>query len=400
VEDEDVFSPQKKSSMMTLNDEEFDKLRYRAKIDTLVPEFRKSDDDLMDFNVVTKQRRRFVNLKFTIPVDTNYFPKVETDGTLTNFHFLKITDYMAVRSKTDSSTKDIWIVMDEMNNQHFMFYSDLMQLISQKASYDVKSNEVTSQTVCRYIVEYPYFDPFILFVIFVNCITLIIEKEYDECDEDLNYKCEEKHEDLWYDLNIVFTSIFFVEMALKMKAYGLLNDSHPVGYFNDAWNYLDFAVVVEGFMSIFMSGGFGISGIRALRILRPLRAITRFPKLKNIVDAFIKSIPLLVDTLTICFFFFLVFAICAVQVFLGTFRTRCFDNETGTLVEDIEFACGGKSILHSTLECLSLCLSIDVHTYTRARTLDSPTQHRWFHVPFRVLLRCRCGESQSRCHVI
>ena len=350
-----MLSKTKKSDELLLDDVAFTTLRDQTGLDRLVREesenkiLEKKRRDSIDLDIVSKTCRRFVDLKFTVPAESIFFTDENSNNV--NYHFLMITDFASCVSKTNR-TKEVWVVTDEKNRRYYLFYTDLMDLISQQVTYDIKSNELTTQTISRQIVEYQYFDPFILFVIFVNCVTLVVEKEYDECDEDVNSGCEESKEDLWYNFNIGFTSIFFVEMALKMRAYGLLNNRDPVGYFNDAWNYLDFAVVLEGILSIIIpGGGAGLSGIRALRILRPLRAVKRLPKLKQIVDAFVKALPLLKDTLIICVFFFLIFSICGVQVFLGEYRKRCFNRETGSLNEDIEFTCGGGFTCPSTDFC-------------------------------------------------
>jgi len=78
-------------------------------------------------------------------------------------------------------------------------------------------------------------------------------------------------------LETVFTLLFTLEMLIKMIGFGLVDSEH--GYFRDAWNWLDFVIVVEGLMELFASDGLGanLSAIRSVRALRPLRSITRLP---------------------------------------------------------------------------------------------------------------------------
>ena len=71
----------------------------------------------------------------------------------------------------------------------------------------------------------------------------------------------------------VFTALFTAEMLLKWWGLGLCKYSHS--YFRDAWNWLDFVIVVEGLFSTFTAGtGVNFQGLRTFRVLRPLRTIT------------------------------------------------------------------------------------------------------------------------------
>ena len=85
-------------------------------------------------------------------------------------------------------------------------------------------------------------------------------------------------------------------------------------YPQDAWNWLDFFIVAEcwiTFISELNGDGqkLGISGLRAFRVLRPLRTVTRLKGLRIIVDSLINSMPLLGNTILVAFFLFIIFAI-------------------------------------------------------------------------------------------
>jgi hypothetical protein len=79
----------------------------------------------------------------------------------------------------------------------------------------------------------------------------------------------------------------------------------------DAWNILDFVIVVTGFLTLFSnsSSGLNLSGLRALRVLRPLRTINKIEGLKLLVTALLSALPLLRDTIIILIFFFFIYAI-------------------------------------------------------------------------------------------
>ncbi len=89
-------------------------------------------------------------------------------------------------------------------------------------------------------------------------------------------------------------------------------------YLRDYWNVLDFLVVFQMFLSLLLHNfDFQLSSLRAFRILRPLRTITSIEGVKILMQTIIFTIPLLRDTLVILVFFFVVFAIAALQVLSG-----------------------------------------------------------------------------------
>lgn len=83
-------------------------------------------------------------------------------------------------------------------------------------------------------------------------------------------------------------------------------------YMRDAWNFMDFLIIIFGFLSIFASQSINISSLRVFRVLRPLRTITKIEGLRLLVTALISALPLLRDTIIVLLFFFIIFAIAGV----------------------------------------------------------------------------------------
>lgn len=84
------------------------------------------------------------------------------------------------------------------------------------------------------------------------------------------------------------------------------------------------------------SSGSEISGLRAFRVLRPLKTITSIKGLKVLISALFAAMPLLRDTLLILLFFFVVFSIACLQLLTGSLKQRCVSIQTGaTHPEDI-----------------------------------------------------------------
>lgn len=111
------------------------------------------------------------------------------------------------------------------------------------------------------------FDNLILLAILANCIFMAL----DPVD--------------WLDqVEIYFLTLFTLEMTLKIVALGFA--FHKGSYLRDLWNWLDFTVVLTGWISIIMlslpgSADLGfLSTLRAVRVLRPLRTINRVPGMK------------------------------------------------------------------------------------------------------------------------
>lgn len=86
---------------------------------------------------------------------------------------------------------------------------------------------------------------------------------------------------------MVFTIFFTVECVFKIIAYGMV--FHQSSYLRDAWNWLDFIVVIMGWIEIFPNMP-SIRGLRTLRILRPLRSINSVKSMKFQIVSLIKSL--------------------------------------------------------------------------------------------------------------
>lgn len=80
------------------------------------------------------------------------------------------------------------------------------------------------------IVCHPFFEWFILALIFASSITLCFE------DVHLDERPDLKTALVW--LSVIFTVVFVIEMLLKWFALGLWS------YFTNSWTILDFVIVM------------------------------------------------------------------------------------------------------------------------------------------------------------
>jgi hypothetical protein len=76
-------------------------------------------------------------------------------------------------------------------------------------------------------------------------------------------------------------------------------------------------------------GGAQLSGLRALRILRPLKTIAKSEDLRVILNAITASFSMLMNILVVLTFFILVMAIAGTQLFKGQLLYRCINVISG-----------------------------------------------------------------------
>ncbi|KAJ3586687.1 hypothetical protein NHX12_013083 [Muraenolepis orangiensis] len=127
----------------------------------------------------------------------------------------------------------------------------------------------------------------------------------------------------------VFTSVFTVEIILKMTVYGAF--LHSGSFCRNAFNLLDLLVVSVSLMSFFLhSSAISVVKIlRVLRVLRPLRAINRAKGLKNVVQCVFVAIRTIGNILIVTSLLQFMFACIGVQLFKGRFYS-CTDEAKHT----------------------------------------------------------------------
>ncbi|XP_036159074.1 voltage-dependent T-type calcium channel subunit alpha-1H isoform X1 [Myotis myotis] len=170
---------------------------------------------------------------------------------------------------------------------------------------------------CQKIIAHKMFDHVVLVFIFLNCITIALERP------DIDPGSTER---VFLSVsNYIFTAIFVAEMTVKVVALGLVSGEHA--YLQSSWNVLDGLLVLVSLVDIIVAlasaGGAKILGIlrvlRLLRTLRPLRVISRAPGLKLVVETLISSLRPIGNIVLICCAFFIIFGILGVQLFKGKF---------------------------------------------------------------------------------
>ncbi|XP_022091428.1 voltage-dependent T-type calcium channel subunit alpha-1I-like isoform X3 [Acanthaster planci] len=149
------------------------------------------------------------------------------------------------------------------------------------------------------IVESKYFMRSILICILVNTLSMGIEfhNQPDELTEALEIS------------NRIFTSLFALEMLLKLMAYGF------VGYIRNGFNVFDGIIVIVSVVEIVQQGGGGLSVLRTFRLLRILKLVRFMPALRRQLLIMLKTMDNVATFFSLLSLFIFIFSILGMHLF-------------------------------------------------------------------------------------
>ena len=187
-----------------------------------------------------------------------------------------------------------------------------------------------------WLVEWPWFESAITLLILANSLFLGI----------FDYVNPEAH--TWRNHLVIysepiFTTIFTLEAVMKIVAMGFITEQGC--YLREAWNWLDFTVVITGLLSALPSFD-NVSVLRTFRLFRPLRSLSTLRSMRLLVTTLLSSIVQLGGVLVLALFFFGVFAILGITLWEGLLYNRCrltaapTSPTTWPPVPDFSRACG------------------------------------------------------------
>ncbi|KAM8981865.1 voltage-dependent L-type calcium channel subunit alpha-1C isoform 14-T14 [Sarcophilus harrisii] len=176
---------------------------------------------------------------------------------------------------------------------------------------------------CHRIVNNNVFTNLILFFILLSSISLAAEDPV---------RHNSFRNQILFHFDIVFTTIFTIEIALKMTAYGAF--LHKGSFCRNYFNILDLLVVSVSLISFgIQSSAINVVKIlRVLRVLRPLRAINRAKGLKHVVQCVFVAIRTIGNIVIVTTLLQFMFACIGVQLFKGKLYT-CTDSSKQTEAE-------------------------------------------------------------------
>ncbi|XP_041093072.1 voltage-dependent L-type calcium channel subunit alpha-1D-like [Polyodon spathula] len=176
------------------------------------------------------------------------------------------------------------------------------------------------RVACHTLINHHIFTNLILVFIILSSISLATEdpiRAHSFRNQVLGYA------------DYAFTSIFTVEILLKVTVYGVF--LHKGSFCRNWFNLLDLLVVSVSLISFFLhSSAISVVKIlRVLRVLRPLRAINRAKGLKHVVQCVFVAIKTIGNIMIVTTLLQFMFACIGVQLFKGKFY-RCTDEAKHT----------------------------------------------------------------------
>ncbi|XP_056319530.1 calcium channel, voltage-dependent, L type, alpha 1S subunit, b [Danio aesculapii] len=163
--------------------------------------------------------------------------------------------------------------------------------------------------LCHRIINHTTFTNIILLFILLSSISLAAEDPIDPHSF--------RNKVLAY-ADIVFTTVFTIEIVLKMTVYGAF--LHPGSFCRNSFNILDLIVVAVSLLSMGMESSTisVVKILRVLRVLRPLRAINRAKGLKHVVQCMFVAIKTIGNIVLVTMLLDFMFSCIGVQLFKGT----------------------------------------------------------------------------------
>ncbi|XP_048877532.1 voltage-dependent L-type calcium channel subunit alpha-1D-like isoform X2 [Brienomyrus brachyistius] len=169
-----------------------------------------------------------------------------------------------------------------------------------------------------YAVNSEFFEYAMFVLILLNTVSLAVQ----------HYGQSEQFSHVMDILNMIFTTVFTVEMVIKIIAY------KPQHYFTDAWNTFDALIVVGSVVDIAIAevnpteapqvndagnpeegGAFSISFFRLFRVMRLVKLLNRGEGIRTLLWTFIKSFQALPWVALLIVMVFFIYAVIGMQMF-------------------------------------------------------------------------------------
>nr|XP_055061951.1 voltage-dependent T-type calcium channel subunit alpha-1H isoform X1 [Misgurnus anguillicaudatus]XP_055061952.1 voltage-dependent T-type calcium channel subunit alpha-1H isoform X1 [Misgurnus anguillicaudatus]XP_055061953.1 voltage-dependent T-type calcium channel subunit alpha-1H isoform X1 [Misgurnus anguillicaudatus] len=155
------------------------------------------------------------------------------------------------------------------------------------------------RVVLKRIVDSKYFNRGIMIAILIN--TLSMGVEYHEQPEELTVALEIS--------NIVFTSLFALEMVLKLSACGVFD------YISNPYNIFDGIIVIISVCELVGQAEGGFSVLRTFRLLRVLKLVRFLPALRRQLVVLMKTMDNVATFCMLLMLFIFIFSILGMHLF-------------------------------------------------------------------------------------
>ncbi|XP_006834218.1 PREDICTED: voltage-dependent L-type calcium channel subunit alpha-1S [Chrysochloris asiatica] len=182
--------------------------------------------------------------------------------------------------------------------------------IPEASSFFIFSPTNKLRVLCHRTVNATWFTNFILLFILLSSAALAAEDPI---------RAKSVRNQILEYFDIVFTSVFTVEIVLKMITFGAI--LHKGSFCRNYFNILDLLVVAVSLISMGLESSTisVVKILRVLRVLRPLRAINRAKGLKHVVQCVFVAISTIGNIVLVTTLLQFIFACVGVQLFKGKF---------------------------------------------------------------------------------
>nr|QQY02566.1 voltage-dependent L-type calcium channel subunit alpha-1F [Cryptocotyle lingua] len=197
-------------------------------------------------------------------------------------------------------------VQDEQKN----FSAQDSRTMPPHSAFFIFSDTNKFRIFCHNVVCLSHFGNIVLVCILVSSILLAAEDPLDS----------QSHRNKILNMfDYFFTSVFTVEITLKMISYGFI--LHEGAFCRSAFNLLDLIVVCVALVSFVLPSQTisAVKILRVLRVLRPLRAINRAKGLKHVVQCMVIAVKSIGNIVLVTFLLEFMFGVIGVQLFKGKF---------------------------------------------------------------------------------
>ncbi|XP_060732614.1 sodium channel, voltage-gated, type I-like, alpha isoform X2 [Tachysurus vachellii] len=169
------------------------------------------------------------------------------------------------------------------------------------------------------ILVHTLFNIIIMCTILANCVFMTFTERAER-------------RSLFKKIEYTFTAIYTFDSLIKIIAMGFCMGKFT--FLRDPFNWLDFTVIVLAYVTEFGSGLGNVSALRSFRVVRALKTISVIPGLKTIVGALFQSVKKLSDVMILTVFCLSVFALIAMQLFMGNLKNKCLKIPTNDTQQD------------------------------------------------------------------
>lgn len=173
----------------------------------------------------------------------------------------------------------------------------------------------------RYILEHNSFEWVMIISIVASSVTLALDNPLNDPNSNLSINLNK--------IDITCTIIFIFEAVSKIITYGVW-ECGSKSYFRSEWNNLDFFVVSMTVIS-YMIGPTktdlnSLKILRLIKVLRPLRALSRNEGLKISINALRVALPEIIQISLLTLVFYFILGVIGINYFKGQFYD-CINKE-------------------------------------------------------------------------